>query len=81
MKSELANICHFTFYCLPIGKQVYILPSLMLKIRFSPTGRKRANKRRIVVTEHTNPASSGEIEIVGWYDPISKQSWYQNGSY
>jgi ribosomal protein S16 len=45
----------------------------MLKIRFSPTGRKRSPQRRIVVTEHTNPVKSGEVEILGWYDPVSKK--------
>ncbi len=46
---------------------------LMLMIRFSRAGRKRAPHYRIVVTEHTKPAKCGEIEVIGWYDPRSKK--------
>ena len=45
----------------------------MLKIRFSRAGRKHAPHFRIVVTPHTKPAQSGEIEVLGWYDPRSKK--------
>lgn len=45
----------------------------MLKIRLSRAGRKHVSHFNIVVTEHTKPAKSGEIEILGWYDSRSKK--------
>lgn len=42
-------------------------------IRFSRAGRKRAPHFRIVVTEKQKPAKSGEIDILGWYDPRTKK--------
>ncbi len=45
----------------------------MLKIRLSRAGRKHVPHYHIVVTEHTKPAKSGEIEILGWYDSRSKK--------
>ncbi len=45
----------------------------MLKIRLSRAGRKRVPHYHIVVTEHTKPVKSGEIEILGWYNAHSKQ--------
>lgn len=45
----------------------------MLKIRFSRTGRKHVYKYRIVVTEHTKPVKSGEVDILGWYDAQTKK--------
>jgi ribosomal protein S16 len=29
--------------------------------------------RRIVVTEHTNPVKSGEVDVLGWYDAQTKK--------
>jgi small subunit ribosomal protein S16 len=45
----------------------------MLKIRFSRAGRKHLPHYRIVVTEHTRPVKSGEIDILGWYDAHTKK--------
>lgn len=45
----------------------------MLKIRFSRAGRKHVPHYRIVVTEHTKPAKSGEVDILGWYDAHTKK--------
>lgn len=45
----------------------------MLKIRLSRAGRKHLSHFDIVVTEHTKPAKSGEIEILGWYDTRTKK--------
>jgi small subunit ribosomal protein S16 len=45
----------------------------MLKIRFSRAGRKFVPHYRIVVTEHTKPVKSGELEVVGWYDASTKK--------
>ena len=45
----------------------------MLKIRLSRAGRKHVPHYHIVVTEHTKPVKSGEIEILGWYDSRSKK--------
>ena len=44
----------------------------MLKIRLSRVGRKRIPHFHIVVTEHTKPVKSGEVDILGWYDARSK---------
>ncbi len=42
----------------------------MLKIRLARHGRKKRPFFRIVLTEHTKPAQSGYILVLGTYDPI-----------
>src|SRR6185503_4191217 len=45
----------------------------MLKIRLQRTGRINQPSYRIIVTEHTRPAKTGNfIEELGTYDPVSK---------
>lgn len=45
----------------------------MLKIRFSRIGRKHVPHYKIVVTEHTKPVKSGEVDVLGWYDAHTKK--------
>ncbi len=52
---------------------LYLFQFFMLKIRFSRAGRKHVYHYRIVVTEHTKPVKSGEIDVLGWYDAQSKK--------
>ena len=44
----------------------------MLKIRLSRVGRKGIPLFRVVVTEHSQSAKHGYIEILGHYNPITK---------
>lgn len=62
----------------------------MLKIRLQRTGRTNNPSYRVVVTEHTNGPKSGRaVEILGSYNPKSKerilkadriQHWLKNGA-
>lgn len=46
----------------------------MLKIRLSRTGRINQPSYRIIVTEHTRPAKTGDfVEQIGTYNPKSKE--------
>lgn len=45
----------------------------MLKIRFSRAGRKHVPFFRIVLTEHSQSAKHGYIQVLGFYNPISKE--------
>lgn len=45
----------------------------MLKIRLSRAGKKNMPFFRVVVTEHTAAAKHGYKEVLGFYDPISKE--------
>lgn len=45
----------------------------MLKIRFSRVGKKHIPQYRIVVSEHTNPVQGKFNQIVGNYNPQTKQ--------
>ncbi|MFO0763613.1 MAG: 30S ribosomal protein S16 [Candidatus Gracilibacteria bacterium] len=45
----------------------------MLKIRLSRAGRKHLPFYRIVLTEHTKAAKHGYNEVLGFYNPISKE--------
>lgn len=45
----------------------------MLKIRLSRVGRRNRPYFRVVVTEHTAPAKSGYLEVIGHYDPLKKK--------
>lgn len=45
----------------------------MLKVRLARLGRKKRPFFRIVVTEHTKPAHAGFQDILGWFDPLTKE--------
>lgn len=49
-------------------------PLFMLTIRFNRTGRKNRPQFRVVVQEHTVAPGGRHVEILGSYDPYSKQS-------
>lgn len=46
----------------------------MLTIRFNRTGRKNRPNYRVVLQEHTVAPGGRHVEILGSYDPYSKQS-------
>lgn len=45
----------------------------MLKIRLSRAGKKNMPFFRIVLTEHTRAAKHGYKEVLGFYNPFSKE--------
>lgn len=45
----------------------------MLKIRLSRAGRKHVPFYRIVLTEHTQAAKHGYLQVLGHYNPITKE--------
>lgn len=45
----------------------------MLKIRLSRGGKKNSAFFRIVVTEHTRSATHGFKEVLGFYNPFTKE--------
>jgi len=45
----------------------------MLKIRLSRAGKRNMPFFRVVVTEHTAAAKHGYKEVLGYYNPISKE--------
>ena len=45
----------------------------MLKIRLARAWKRNAPFFRVVLTEHTSPAKSGYQEVLGFYNPISKE--------
>ena len=48
----------------------------MLKLRLKRTGRKRSPFYRLVVMENTTRRDGRPIEEVGYYNPITKQSFF-----
>jgi small subunit ribosomal protein S16 len=46
----------------------------MLIIRFQPTGRKHSKMYRVVVAEKARSVSKKVKEILGWYNPYTKES-------
>lgn len=48
----------------------------MLKLRLKRTGRKRYPFYRLVVMENTTRRDGRPIEEVGYYNPITKQSFF-----
>jgi small subunit ribosomal protein S16 len=46
----------------------------MLKLRLKKIGRKRAPSYRLVIMENTTRRDGRPIDEVGYYDPISKKS-------
>lgn len=45
----------------------------MLKIRLSRAGKKNMPFFRVVLTEHTKAAKHGYKEVLGFYNPFSKE--------
>jgi len=45
----------------------------MLKIRLSRAGKRNTPFFRVVLTEHTKAAKHGYKEVLGFYNPISKE--------
>lgn len=43
----------------------------MLTIRLARWGKHKSPFYRIVLTEHTKPAQSGYMKVLGWFDPIN----------
>ena len=50
----------------------------MLKIRLSRAGKKNMPFFRVVLTEHTKAAKHGYMEVLGFYNPISKEFKIKN---
>lgn len=46
----------------------------MLTIRLQRVGKKNDPRFRVVLTEHTSPVKSGEIEILGHFNPGNKEN-------
>lgn len=46
----------------------------MLKIRYTRVGKKHAPVFRLVVTEHKNAVKGKFLEIVGFYNPVNKET-------
>jgi ribosomal protein S16 len=46
----------------------------MLTIRFKPVGRKHRKSYRIVVAEKQSHPTKSFLEVLGWYNPYSKES-------
>ena len=45
----------------------------MLKIRLARAGKRNSPFFRVVLTEHTAPSKSGYKEVLGFFNPISKE--------
>ncbi|PID86321.1 30S ribosomal protein S16 [Candidatus Gracilibacteria bacterium] len=45
----------------------------MLKIRLSRAGRKNMSFFRVVLTDHTRAVKHGYKEVLGFYNPLSKE--------
>ena len=60
----------------------------MLKLRLTRTGRKKQPTYRLVVIEHSTRRDGRPVELVGYYNPSTKESnfkvekikkWLENG--
>ena len=49
----------------------------MLKLRLKRTGRKRSPSYRLVIMENTFRRDGRPVEEVGYYNPISKESYFE----
>ncbi len=45
----------------------------MLKIRLARAGKRNSPFFKIVLTEHSSPSKSGYKEVLGFYNPLSKE--------
>ncbi|MCH2188610.1 30S ribosomal protein S16, partial [Candidatus Gracilibacteria bacterium] len=50
----------------------------MLKIRLARAGKRNMPFFRVVLTEHTKPCQTGYKEVLGFYNPLSKEFKIQN---
>jgi|TARA_B110000240_G_C13413256_1_gene416165 small subunit ribosomal protein S16 len=48
----------------------------MLKLRLQRTGRKKRPTYRIVVIEHSTRRDGKPVEYVGYYNPLTKESYF-----
>lgn len=48
----------------------------MLKLRLKRIGRKRTPFYRLVIMEHSNRRDGRPVDEVGYYNPITKQSYF-----
>ena len=46
----------------------------MLKLRLTRTGRKKQPTYRLVVIEHSTRRDGRPVELVGYYNPLTKES-------
>lgn len=49
----------------------------MLKLRLKRTGRKRSPSYRLVIMENTTRRNGRPIDEVGYYNPITKESFFE----
>ena len=49
----------------------------MLKLRLTRIGRKKQPVYRLVIMEHTTRRDGRPIELVGYYNPLTKESKFQ----
>nr|YP_010595079.1 ribosomal protein S16 [Paralia sulcata]WAJ57814.1 ribosomal protein S16 [Paralia sulcata] len=49
----------------------------MLKLRLKKTGRKKQPSYRLVIMENKSRRDGRPIEQVGYYNPITKQSYFE----
>lgn len=49
----------------------------MLKLRLTRTGRKKQPSYRLVVIEHTTRRDGRPVEIVGYYNPLTKEAQFK----
>tara|TARA_B110000003_G_scaffold273744_1_gene312120 strand:- start:1378 stop:1614 length:237 start_codon:yes stop_codon:yes gene_type:complete len=49
----------------------------MLKLRLSRIGRKKQPVYRLVIMEHSTRRDGRPIELVGYYNPLTKESKFQ----
>lgn len=50
----------------------------MLKLRLKRTGRKSSPSYRLVIMEHNTRRDGRSIDEVGFYNPITKQSFFNS---
>ena len=50
----------------------------MLKLRLKRTGRKGSPSYRLVIMEHSTRRDGRSIDEVGFYNPITKQSFFNS---
>jgi len=48
----------------------------MLKLRLQRTGRKKRPTYRVVVIEHSSRRDGKPVEYVGYYNPLTKESYF-----
>jgi|TARA_B110000285_G_scaffold233295_1_gene306638 small subunit ribosomal protein S16 len=48
----------------------------MLKLRLQRTGRKKKPTYRVVVIEHSRRRNGKPVEYLGYYNPLTKESYF-----